>query len=419
VREGLFGRRAPLRFTERTEATMRDETKARTGLLAATDGLRALAATQAADAESTRSMDGEVFTAMVAAGFARHFVPARWGGDEGTFAELTPAVAEVGRGCASTAWCASLVANLARMAAFLPPEGCDDVWSTGPDTVVVGSLTPLGRVTPVDGGWLLFGQWPYISAVEQSDWVLVAGIVPDDGGAAGGAARPGGTVRPPGRPPAKVLALPRADYGYLDTWFNVGMRATGSHTVVVEDAFVPAHRAFEREDLFAGHALGSDAACHAVPLQAANALSFAGPVLGAARGALDSWCAYIAQKLGAVPAAPGGGPGLSRASHDATLTRASSEIDAAELLLMRASRVADKGGAVTPAETVRNLRDGAFAVEVLATAVDRLFRAAGTTGQSAANPMQRFWRDANAMATHVALQFEPAAHAYAGEVLGR
>lgn len=392
---------------------MLDDTKARSGLLAAADDLRSLAAAHAADAESARSLAGDVFAATVAAGFARHFVPARWGGDDGTFAELTPAVVEVGRGCASTAWCASLVANLARMAAFLPPEGCDDVWAAGPDAIVVGSLTPLGRATPVDGGWRVSGQWPYISAVEQSDWALLAGVV------TGGDGAPADPVAPSGRPRAKVFALPRADYGHLDTWFNVGMRATGSHNVTVEDAFVPAHRAFEREDLFAGRALGSDAPCHAVPLQAANGLSFAGPVLGAARGALDSWCAYIAQKLGSVPAAPGGGPGLSRASHDATLARASCEIDAAELLLLRASRVADGGGAVTPAQTVRNLRDGAYAVEVLAAAVDRLFRAAGTTGQSAANPMQRFWRDANAMATHVALQFEPAAHAYAGELLGR
>jgi alkylation response protein AidB-like acyl-CoA dehydrogenase len=389
---------------------MLDETMARTGLLAAAADLRPLAATRAADAESERRLDREVFAATVAAGFARHFVPARWGGDDGTFAELTPAVAEVGRGCASTAWCASLAANLARMAAFLPPEGCDDVWSAGPDAVVVGSLTPLGKAEAADGGWRLSGQWPYISAVEQSDWALLAGVVGDGGDT---------TTAPSGRPRAKVFALPRSDYDFLDTWFNVGMRATGSHTVTVEGAFVPARRTFEREDLFAGQALGSEAACHAVPLQAANALSFAGPVLGAVRGALDSWCAYIAQKLGTVPAVPGGGPGLSRASYDATLTRASCEIDAAELLLMRASSVADRGKQVTPAETVRNLRDGAYAVEVLATAVDRLFQAAGTTGQSAANPMQRFWRDAKAMATHVALQFEPAAHAYAGEMLGR
>jgi alkylation response protein AidB-like acyl-CoA dehydrogenase len=390
---------------------MLDETMARTGLIAAAAEVGSLAATHAADAESERRLRREVFAATIAAGFARHFVPARWGGDEGSFAELTPAVVAVGRGCASTAWCASLVANLARMAAFLPPEGCDDVWSAGPDAVVVGSLTPLGKAEPADGGWRLSGQWPYISAVEQSDWALLSGVVVgDDGGA---------TAAPSGRPQAKVFALPRSDYGFLDTWFNVGMRATGSHTLTVEDAFVPTPRAFEREDLFAGRALGSDAACHAVPLQAANGLSFAGPVLGAARGALDSWSAYIAQKLGSVPAVPGGGPGLSRASHDATLSRASCEIDAAELLLMRASCIADRGKEVTPAETVRNLRDGAYAVEVLATAVDRLFRAAGTTGQSAANPMQRFWRDVNAMATHVALQFEPAAHAYAGEMLGR
>jgi two-component flavin-dependent monooxygenase/oxygenase LndZ5 len=377
-----------------------EETLAQTGMSTAAEQVAALAARHAAGAETDRRLHPEVVEALVAAGFARHFVPAGHGGAAATFAELMPAVTTVGRACASTAWCASLAANVARMAAFLPAEGQQEIWADGPDALVVGGLVPIGRPEPVDGGWRLSGQWPYMSLVERSDWALLCGMVPTSG-----------------EPLAKIFALPRRDYEFLDTWFNVGMRATGSNTLVVDDVFVPAARTFDRDSLFAGRAVGTTAPCHAVPLHAVNGLSLAVPALGAARGAQDSWSAYIAEKVRRVSPAPGG-PGLSRISFDMALARSAGELDAVQLLLERASAVADQGATITRLATQQNLRDAALAADMVVTAVDRLFRAAGTTGQAAANPIQRFWRDVSSIATHVALQFEPAAHAYAKELFG-
>ncbi len=42
------------------------------------------------------------------------------------------------------------------------------------------------------------------------------------------------------------LALPRHDYRVADTWTPVGMRGTGSNTLVVDDVFVPAHAQLTR-----------------------------------------------------------------------------------------------------------------------------------------------------------------------------
>ncbi len=65
------------------------------------------------------------------------------------------------------------------------------------------------------------------------------------------------------------------------------------------------------------------------------------------------------------------------------------------------------------AVVVRNRRDCALATRLLTGAVDALFRAGGTRGQSAGDPLQRVWRDANSAASHMVLQFEPAALAFA------
>jgi two-component flavin-dependent monooxygenase/oxygenase LndZ5 len=371
----------------------------------ATADLAAIAARCAAASDERRQLDPDVAAAVVDAGFARHFVPISAGGRAGTFADLAAAVVTVGEACAATAWCASLTASMSRMAAaFLPVEGQREIWSAGPDAVVVGSVTPLGRAEETDGGWIVSGSWPYISFVEFSDWALVCAIV------GSGADQV-----------AKLFAVPRSAYRVEETWFNVGMQGTGSNTLVAEDVFVARPLAFDRADLFAGKVVESpdtDAPCYAAPLQAVNGLSFVLPALGAARGALGAFSGYIANKIRTAPSLPGV-PGVqgNRATYEMAFARSAGEIDAAQLLLERAVGIADQGAATTPAETAQNLRDCSLAVDMLVTAVDRIFRTAGTTGQSTKSSLQRFWRDVNSISTHMAIQFEPAARLYATETL--
>ena len=378
---------------------MLDHPLTQDSLSMSTEKVTAVAARCANDAEANRRLDPDVVRAVLDAGYARHFVPTAWGGRAGTFLELTQAVAAVGEACASTAWFASLTASLGRMAAFLPAEGQAEIWSPGPDTLIVGALMPVGKAQPVDDGWRLSGTWTFVSVIDFSDWALVCAMAATEG-----------------KPEARFFAVPRAAYRIVDTWFNVGMRGTGSNTLVLEDVFVPATRSFTRDQLADGRAVGSTAACHSTPLRAANGLSFATPVLGAARGALTAWTGYIVEKTRNAPAR-NGISGSSPQTHELTLARASAEIDAAQLLLERAAGIADQGAA-TPMQIAQNTRDCAFAVDLLVTAVNRLFRAAGTSGQSSTNAIQRFWRDVNAASSHIVLQFEPAASAYAGQLLG-
>jgi alkylation response protein AidB-like acyl-CoA dehydrogenase len=362
----------------------------------------AIAARCAAESEARRELDPDVARALVAAGFARHFVPTGAGGGAGRFTELAEATLTVGEACPAAAWCGSLIASMARMAgAFLPAAGRAALWADGPDTVIVGSVSPFGTARTVPGGWRVSGRWPYISAVGFSDWALVCAVVDD------------------GQP--KLFAVPRASYDVEDTWFSVGMAATGSNTVVVEDVLVPEGLAFDRADLFAGRTVedgDTDAPCYRAPLQAVNGLSFVTPALGAARGALDAFAGYLATKIRTAPVLPGvAGVQGSRATYEMTYARSAGEIDAAHLLLDRATALADQGAAITAEETARNLRDCSLLMDLLVTAVDRVFRTGGTSGQSTTNPLQRYWRDVTSISTHVAIQFEPAARLYAAEHL--
>ncbi|HYT25417.1 MAG TPA: hydrolase [Actinomycetota bacterium] len=379
-----------------------------TGLSAAAAGIAVAAGRRAEAAERRREVDPAVMAAVVEAGFARHFAPAALGGREGSFAELVDAVGVVAGECPATAWCASLIAGIARMAgAYLPTDGQAEVWASGPDAVLVGSVTPFGSAEPRPGGWLLSGRWPYMSAVAYSDWAIVCGV------AQSGTATEGW-----------LFAVPRSAYRVEDTWFSVGMAATGSNTLVAADVFVPEHRAFKRAELIEGRLddfTGGAPACYRAPLPAVNGLMFAAPAVGAAQGMARTFAAAFADKLGSGQLPGTVGVQGVRASAELALARSAGEADAARLLLDRAAGLADRcanpGGAMSRLDAARNLRDCSLATDLAVTAVDRLFRQAGTRGQATSGPMQRLWRDVTAVSTHVALQFEPAARGYVEQLV--
>jgi two-component flavin-dependent monooxygenase len=367
-------------------------------LLRAARDVSVVAAKQAAEAEANRRLHREVVDAVVDAGFARHFVPASLGGAAGTFAELLAAVALIGDGCASTAWLASLTAGTGRMAAYLPADGQAAIWAGGPDSLVVAGLMPAGTAEPAAGRWRVTGHWPYVSGIDFSDWALVcAWTVVEE------------------RREARFFAVPREAYQIADTWFNAGMRATGSNTLVLDDVTVPAERSVALQDLLDGLAPDAAAPCHRVPMKAANGLTLTGPLLGAARGALRRWCELVRPKLGAPGGAISGA--VDRLFYDLVLAQSAGQIDAAHLLLDRVAEVADQGETSAVA-TARSGRDCAFAADMLSTAVDRLLRGSGSRGQAEGEELQRHWRDVACGAGHSGLQLAGHASAYSRQVLG-
>lgn len=363
---------------------------------------RAAAADHAYRTESDRRLAAPVVRAIVEAGFARHFVPDRFGGNGGSFATFVARTATVAEGCASAGWCASLFASHARMAAYLPEEGQRELWASGPDALICAAVIPTGRVTRAADGWRLSGEWGYVSGIDYADWILVSGWEPAPDSAAADRR-------------LRFFAVPRRECTIKDTWFAVGLRGTGSKTVVLSDVPVPEHRSCYQQALLSGDAGAGQASLRA-PFRLVNGLTMVTPALGAARGALEAWSAWVAGKsevaMGRTVHA------RDRSSVQAALTRSAAAIDATGLLMERIADVADSGRPVPAGTIARSHRDYAVAAEYLAEAVERLFRASGARGQLEGSPVERSWRDVHAAAAHAALQFDSNAAAYAGFALG-
>ena len=348
-----------------------------TGLVPVAEKVRLLAAEHAAAADRDRRLAPEVVEALREAGFARHFVAAGLGGSQGTFTELARAVQTVGEACASTAWCASLAALSSRFAAHLPAEGHREIWGTSADTFVVTGQPPMGKASTVDGGHRLSGRWTYVSGADFAEWALLCGMVATDG-----------------EPEARFFALPRKSFTVLETWDSVGMKATSSHSVVVDDVFVPEHLSYARTDMLTGRNSWSSVPSHNVPFQAVGGLTFVGPAVGAAYGALTAATNAMSGKK-------------VNTTQGVDLCRASAQIDSARFLVEQNAKVLDER-TFTPRLMARCERNAAFTAESLVDAVGTLVRAAGTSGFSENSPLQRFWRDIVSASSHVALRYETA-----------
>ena len=345
-------------------------------MLTVVPGLLLRVAGDAARADTTGRLSGEVVEGIRDAGFARHFVPAGVGGAAGGFRDLMSATAVVAESCTSAAWCAALFAAHGRLAAYLPEEGRKELWHQSPDPLIAASvMPPQGTAAARSGGWLLDGAWKYASGIEWADWVLLAALT--------------------GPGEHRVFAVPAAEITVVPTWEALGLRGTGSHTVVARAVFVPAHRTFTVADLMRAPS-GTEARCHAVPYLLVAALLFAGPVWGAAR-------AMVAESLAGDVHAPG-------SRRERAVGAAAGLVEVAGLLMRQASARADAGDCSSLA-VAANRRDVALAAHFCRDAADTLMEAAGTGGATGGT-LQRRWRDVLTAVRHPMLDVEAGAAAW-------
>lgn len=345
------------------------------------------------ETEQGRRVPRESIDAIVAAGLGgRMLTPRRFGGDELTLDTQYEVAVELGKGCPSTAWCATLLPHSCHMVGLFPDDAQQAVWADGPDPNIAASLPPVAKVEIVDGGYRLTGKHPFASGVDHAGWVIVSGL-----------------VRREGQPPVNHQFLIRpGDYAIEDTWFAAGMRGTGSKTIVIDGVFVPAGLACAAPGLIAGDAPGSainPSPLYRLPLAIHGGLTFIGPAMGAARGAYDQFVATTRERK-----TERGVPLAQSEVVQEALALSAADLDAADLLVRRALQVARESDPPTMDERAEAIRNYTRASHYLVEAIDRMLRHSGTRAYMESHPMQQTWRDVNMMVSHVAFTRENLNH---------
>jgi 3-hydroxy-9,10-secoandrosta-1,3,5(10)-triene-9,17-dione monooxygenase len=343
--------------------------------------------------ERLRRLPRETVDDLVASRLIRLGVPERFGGWGAEYDAAYDVAMELGRACGSSAWCYSLWAVHAWMVGHWPEAAQVDFYSTnGPDTLCSSSFAAKSvQAEACEGGLRLSGHWEFSSGSEPAHWVML------------------GTGTP------FVLALvPRSDYEIVDTWHVSGLCGTGSNDIVVrEPVFVPDYRVLDLtragvEDLN-GWELHQQIN-YRVPLRVFLAWDLVAPLVGMALGAVDEFTARFRGSLA-------GQSDVMRLR----LAEASAEADAARALLRHSiDRILTKARAAEPyaeLERAQNQRDRAFVVRLCIQAVNRLFEVSGGHALFLNHPLQRFHRDAQAVAHRAGLMFESVGPLYGGLAL--
>jgi 3-hydroxy-9,10-secoandrosta-1,3,5(10)-triene-9,17-dione monooxygenase len=200
--------------------------------------------------------------------------------------------------------------------------------------------------------------------------------------------------------------IPRSEYRIDDVWHVVGLRGTGSNTVVVKDVFVPRHRFLSYKsmnDRTAGGLQTNTAPVYKMPWGTVHPTTISAPIVGMAYGAYD---AHVEHQGKRVRAAFAGEKAKDDPFAKVRIAEAASDIDAAWRQLI--GNVGDeyallKADKEIPFELrARARRDQVRATGRAIASIDRLFEASGATALNNDAPVQRFWRDAHAGRVHAA-----------------
>jgi alkylation response protein AidB-like acyl-CoA dehydrogenase len=226
----------------RREAAMQQRTIDKTlreDVLARTRGVTDLLKAAAPRIEATRELPPDVLQAMRAARLFRLLLPRSVGGDEIDLETHAMALETIARADASTAWVMSQGSGCSMAAAFLAPERARR-WFGEPNAVLAWGAGVQGKAVAVDGGYRVTGRWAFNSGSRHATLLGGHSYVYE----ADGTRRMG----PDGRPLDRTMLFERAKAEIDDIWDVVGLRGTGSDTIMVEDLFVPEEDTIDRDN---------------------------------------------------------------------------------------------------------------------------------------------------------------------------
>lgn len=383
-----------------------DATPSRAEIVARAHALRDTLWANSPDSDKNRRLNDATVAAIDGAGISRLFVPARFGGyqmDNLTMLEVTMALA---RGDSSAAWVTGIGTAASYMVGLLPEQAQAEVWADGPDVRMSAVLAPSARAVPVKGGYEVTGRWGYMSGCLHATWAWIAFPMPD-------------------RDDLAIAVVPLADLTIEDTWHVVGMRGTGSNTLVGDKIFVPAHRISPMVATTEGRPANLEAirgdrqSLYRSSFMGVFLLSLVGVVIGEVQAARD----IVVEK------APSRGVTTSKymkqsesVAFQLDLADASAKVDAAEALAREIAidvdAFAQRDEYPSDEQRAAHRLKCAQALKLAHEAMELLVSAHGTSAFAENNPLARMWRNVSVASRHGGFSYRISQEVHARMLLG-
>lgn len=358
--------------------------------------------------DTNKRISDEVASGLRGAGFFRICQSMENGGYGMRPSTLWRVSREVARGDSATAWILSLAGLHPWMAGMFPIQAQDEVFAGGKDAVVIALTGNVGRGVDArfeEGHYVLNGKWTYASGIDNADWAAVLVETPTSDG----------------NKELRLLLVPQASFRIdHDSWNVFGMKGTGSKDVYLTDERVPLHRSINWTDVQRGEFPGLErnkGPMFRMPHTSLFVMSVAAAATAVATGILDIYIETIRKRTPAGLSAPQTEDRFSLAE----LGKAGAKIEGAFNLLMHDENEmweqAVAGKPFTLAQRTRYRTDGAIICDMALHAADDLVRNLGGS-LVPIGPLERYFRDLHAMASHFLMQVTPSAELHGRALLG-
>lgn len=340
-----------------------------------------------------RCVPQETILELKETGLIKLMQPSRWGGYELGRDVVCEVLQILAQGCGSQAWVYHVLADHAWMLGTYTPEAQADIWGEDDDVLMSSSFAPVGKATPVNGGYRCTGLHGFSSGIDHADWV-VCGV----------------TVE--GTNEIRHCLIPKTDGLVIDDWSVNGLEGTGSKSLKVEDIFVPEYRTLRLSDAIAGK--GPGAQINTSPLYRAprfgySSGGFTALVVGMAKGLQKEWLGFTTRRGGV-------GGASAKESMQIVAGHAAAEIDAAETLYLSAMRdgtrriFAGEDLSLGPVHEIR--AKVAFAAQLILSATVRMYHSSGASMVYRGNSMERQFRNIMAGVQHTGIDWPTGAAGY-------
>ncbi|MCX2981900.1 flavin-dependent monooxygenase [Halieaceae bacterium IMCC14734] len=376
-------------------------------LLQAARDMQPVLRERAAECKSLRRVPDETVADFKAAGFFKILQSEQFGGYAMDPQVFYAVGLEVAKACMSSAWVLGVVAVHNWQLALFDDQAAQDVWAEDPEVLISSSYAPVGKVVPVDGGFKLSGRWSFSSGSEHCKWVFLGAVVPTEDA-------------PFDMSNYRTFLVPIADYEIADNWDVVGLQGTGSHDVIVEDAFVPEHRTHKVIDGFncdnPGNEINS-APLYRMPFMQVFVRAVCTASLGALHGSLDNFVEVAKTRQA--------GPVPMRDDPMAKLLAAEvkAEIEQMKLVMYRnfdaMMDCTRAGEPIAVEDRIRYRYDSAMVADRCLAMSSKMLKAAGSSGIRQGSELLSRHLDILASQAHVANNSTPFAMNMGGVLFGQ
>src|SRR5438445_4940864 len=130
-------------------------------VVAAARSLAPLIVAAREEGEQIRRVPPLVAEALAAAGLLQMFLPRSMGGPELNPLTVFRAIEEISKADGSVGWCTMIATDVSLLMGWLPADIGRQFCGYPADFRGAGSLRPLGRAYPVDGGYCIQGHWNF------------------------------------------------------------------------------------------------------------------------------------------------------------------------------------------------------------------------------------------------------------------